>query len=115
MRAPLASIVMFVLAALLGALGQFFYKGGADAAGRGLLSYVLNVRILLGVACYCAVMVLFVAAFRRGGSPAVLYPLYASTFIFAALISLVAFGTPIRAVNIAGMALLVLGMYCMGV
>lgn len=114
MRAPLASILLFLLAALLGALGQFFYKGGADAAGAGLLSYLFNARILLGVVCYGAVMVLFVAAFRRGGSPAVLYPVYASTFIFAALISLVAFGTPIKAVNVAGMALLVLGMYCMG-
>ena len=114
LRAPLASILLFLLAAVLGALGQFFYKGGADAAGGGVLSYLLNLRILLGVACYCAVMVLFVAAFRRGGSPAVLYPVYATTFIWAALISLAAFGTPIRAVNVAGMALVVLGMYCMG-
>ena len=114
MRAPLVSLLLFLLASILGALGQFLYKGGADAAGGGLLSYLLNGRILLGVACYAAVMVLFVAAFRRGGSPAVLYPVYASTFIWAALISLAAFGTPIRPVNVAGMVLLILGMYCMG-
>lgn len=43
-----------------------------------------------------------------------LYPIYASTFISAALISAFAFGTPIKPVNIAGMVLLVGGMYCMG-
>jgi multidrug transporter EmrE-like cation transporter len=114
MSTPLSSIVLFLLAAVLGALGQFLYKGGADAAQGGLLSYLTNVRILLGIVCYCAVMFLFVAAFKRGGSLAVLYPVYASTFIFAALISAAAFGTPIKPINVAGMLLLVGGMYCMG-
>jgi len=114
MRAPLGSILLFLLAAILGAVGQFLYKSGADVAGRGLVSYLLNIRILLGVACYCAVMILFVAAFRRGGSLAVLYPIYAATFVWAGLISMIAFGTPIKTMNIAGMALLILGMYCMG-
>lgn len=114
MHTPVASILMFVAASVFGALGQFLYKGGAEAATGGPMSYVGNPRILLGVGCYTAVMVLFVAAFKRGGSLAVLYPVYASTFIFAALISHFAYGTPIKAINVAGMALLVGGMYCMG-
>ena len=105
---------MFILAAILGAVGQFLYKDGADAAQGGPLSYILNVRIMAGVVCYIAVMVLFVAAFKRGGSLSVLYPIYASTFIWAALISMVAFGTPIKPINVAGMTLLIAGMYCMG-
>ena len=68
-----------------------------------------------GAGCYVGVMVLFVAAFRRGGQLTVLYPLYASTFIWAAVIALAAFGTPIKVVNIAGMILLVLGMFLMGI
>jgi multidrug transporter EmrE-like cation transporter len=114
MNTPLSSMLLFLVASILGAVGQFLYRGGADAAQGGLLSYLINVRILLGVACYGAVMVLFVAAFKRGGSLAVLYPIYASTFIWAALISAFMFGTPVKPVNIAGMALLVGGMYCMG-
>ncbi|NNE71400.1 MAG: hypothetical protein HKN29_13710 [Rhodothermales bacterium] len=114
MNTPVSSVLMFLAAAILGALGQFLYKGGADAADGGLASYVLNPRILTGVVCYIAVMVLFVAAFKRGGSLAVLYPVYASTFIFAALISLAAFGTPIKPINVLGMVLLVGGMYLMG-
>jgi multidrug transporter EmrE-like cation transporter len=114
MKTPFTSIVLFLLAALLGALGQYLYKAGADAAGRSLLSYLVNVRILMGVACYVAVMVLFVAAFRKGGSLTVLYPLYATTFIWAALIALMAYGTPIKPVNVVGMAVLIAGMYLMG-
>lgn len=114
MTTPLSSIGMFLAASFFGAIGQFFYKSGADSAEAGLFSYVLNIRILLGVICYCAVMVLFVAAFKKGGSLATLYPVYATTFIWAALIALFAYGTPIRPINVAGMGLLIAGMYCMG-
>lgn len=114
MKTPVASVVMFLCAALLGAVGQYLYKTGADRAEGGIASYLLNARLLLGVVCYVGVMVLFVAAFRRGGSMAVLYPLYASTFVWGAVIALLAFGTPIEPVHGLGMVLLVLGMFLMG-
>lgn len=111
---PLSSIAYFVVAALLGAVGQLLYQTGAARAGGSLTSYVLNARILGGVVCYVAVMVLFVAAFRIGGRLTVLYPIYASTFIWAAVLALAVHGTPIRPVHVAGMLLLVAGMYLMG-
>jgi multidrug transporter EmrE-like cation transporter len=107
-------MIMFLLASVFGALGQFLYKSGADSASGTLTGYLANGRILLGVICYVLVMVLFVAAFRRGGQLQVLYPLYATTFVWAALISLLAYGSPIKPVNIAGMAMLIGGMYLMG-
>ena len=114
MRTPLYSILCFAIAAVLGAAGQYLYKEGARSASGSLAGYLLNLRILGGVAAYIAVMALFVAAFRRGGELSVLYPIYASTFIWAALIALFAYGTPIRPVNVLGMGLLVAGMYLMG-
>ncbi len=114
MPTPPISIVLFLIASLLGALGQYLYKSGADSASGSIASYLVNPRLLTGAACYIAVMVLFVAAFKKGGSLSVLYPIYASTFIWAALIALVVYETPIRPINVAGMGLLVLGMYCMG-
>jgi hypothetical protein len=114
MTTPTASIVMFLIASAAGALGQYLYKSGADRADGTVLGYLVNPRLLGGVICYLAVMVLFVAAFRKGGSLTVLYPIYASTFIWAALIALMAYGTPIRPVNVAGMLLLIGGMYLMG-
>ena len=115
MNTPVASILMFLAASLFGAVGQFLYKSGADSSGESLLSYLLNLRILLGVVCYLAVMVLFVAAFKKGGQLSVLYPVYATTFIWAALIGWLAYGQSISPQNIAGMLLLIGGMYLMGV
>ena len=114
MKTPALSIIFFIVAAALGAIGQFLYKSGAERATDGALSYVLNTRILTGVGCYIGVMVLFVAAFKKGGELTVLYPIYASTFIWAAIIACLAYGTPIKPANIAGMIVLVFGMYLMG-
>ena len=114
MTTPAISIIFSILAAFLGALGQYLYKSGADLAGNGVASYVLNWRLLAGVGCYIAVMTLFVAAFRKGGSLTVLYPIYASTFIWAALLALLFQAIPIRPINIAGMGFLVVGMFLMG-
>lgn len=113
MHTPAVSIVFFILAAFFGALGQFLYKSGADRAAGTVASYLLNGRLLGGVVCYVAVMVLFVAAFKKGGAITTLYPIYASTFIWAAVIAWWAFGEPIKAVNVGGMALLIAGMYLM--
>lgn len=114
MKTPFISILFFVMASFLGAIGQFLYKSGADSAGRSFSSYLLNARILGGVVCYTAVMVLFVGAFRKGGALSVLYPVYATTFIWAAIIGLIAYGTPIKLIHVGGMAFLLLGMYMMG-
>lgn len=111
---PKASILMFFLAAFFGALGQFLYKSGVDLATAGFMSYIANLRLIGGVFCYLAVMILFMAAFKRGGSMAALYPIYATTFVWGALISHFAFGTQIRLINVAGMLLIGLGMFCMG-
>ena len=110
---PLA-ILYFLVASVLGAVGQFFYKAGADRTRGTIQSYLLNSRILLGACCYIAVMVLFVAAFKQKASPSALYPLYATTFIWAALIEHALYGRTISAANVAGMGLLVGGMYLLG-
>jgi multidrug transporter EmrE-like cation transporter len=114
MKTPALSIFLFLFAALFGALGQFLYKSGAERAGGTILSYLANGRIMGGIVCYVAVMVLFVAAFKRGGALTTLYPIYATTFIWAALISLWIYKTPIKPANIFGFALIVAGMYFMG-
>src|SRR5258707_7032588 len=94
-QTPLISILLFALAAIFGAAGQFLYKSGAESASGSVLSYI-NLRILGGVFCYIAVMVLIVAAFRKRVRLTVLYPVYASTFIWASVIAMLAYGQPVE-------------------
>lgn len=111
---PISSMICFLIAAFLGAIGQYLYQSGATSVSAGWSQFLVSPRILGGVACYVAVMVLFVIAFRLGGSMAVLYPLYASTFIWAALIARWIYQTPISRIHVLGWFLLIAGMACMG-
>lgn len=113
MATPISSQLLFLLAAALGAVGQWLYKAGADRSNGTLVGY-LNWQVLVGVSCYTGVMVCFVAAFKRGGQPQVLYPIYASTFIFAAFLAWWLTGQAIRPVHLAGMVCLIFGMFLMG-
>ena len=74
MNTPISSIIYFIIAAMFGALGQYLYKAGAESSNGLLLSYLTNIKLIGGVFCYVTVMLLFVAAFKKGGSLTVLYP-----------------------------------------
>lgn len=113
-KTPLVSILCVAIASILGAAGQFLFKSAADHVHAGIMAFLVNPRIILGMGCYLTVMALFVHAFKRGGSVTVLYPIYASTFIWAAIIAQVAYNQPIKPLHIGGMVLLVAGMALMG-
>ncbi len=50
----IASVLCFVIAAFLGAVGQYLYKSGADAADGGWYTYVANPRLagVLPAVCF---------------------------------------------------------------
>ena len=57
MQTPVASIIMFIVAAFLGALGAIPLQGGCRPYERDVDQLLLNPLLLGGVACYIAVMV----------------------------------------------------------
>lgn len=111
---PTLSMICFAVAAFLGAFGQYLYKTGANVSDGTITGYVLNGRLIAGVVCYIIVMCLFVAGFRIGGRMTVLYPIYATTFVWAAIISWRVYGTPISLTNLAGMVLIFAGIWFIG-
>ncbi len=112
-KTPLLAIASVLAAAILGAVGQFLIECGARHGRSGLLGFLTNPYIIAGMSGYLLVMVLFTYAFRAGGTVRVLYPLYASTFIWAALIAWFAYNQPVQPVHAIGMILLITGMTCM--
>lgn len=112
-RTPLLSIVSVLAASILGAVGQFLFQHAAKHGKAGIVGFITNPFFLVGMIGYITVMVLFTYAFKIGGTVRVLYPLYASTFIWAAIIALLRYGQPIEPIHIGGMILLIVGMICM--
>ena len=100
-----------MIAAILGAFGQYFYKTGAESASKTIISWITNYRIILGILCYVTIMFLFFLAFRIGGPLTVLYPIYATTFIWSLLIGVFMLGEKVNIFNIFGIGLIILGIY----
>jgi multidrug transporter EmrE-like cation transporter len=113
-QTPIVALVCVLATSLLGAAGQFLFKLAASHGGSAALGFLATPWAFIGMLCYVAVMILFSFAFRRGGTVPVLYPIYASTFIWAAIMAWAIHGQPIRPIHVAGMMLLVSGMVCMG-
>jgi multidrug transporter EmrE-like cation transporter len=111
-KTPLLAITSVLAAVVLGAVGQVLIECGARHGKGGEIGFLTNPYLLAGMSGYLLVMVLFTYAFRTGGNVRVLYPLYASTFIWAALIAWVAYHQPVQPVHVIGMMLLITGMIC---
>lgn len=109
---PAMSMMLVLVAAILGAAGQFLVQSGSKGV-HSPISFLLNLKVMAGMGCYLAVMALFTRAFKLGGSVRVLYPIYASTFIWAAILAFLLHQQPIRPINILGMTLLTCGIVLM--
>lgn len=113
MKTPLLAIGSVLVASLLGAIAPFLFEYGSKQMQGRILEFLTNPWIIAGMATYLTVMVFFTYAFRLGGTVRVLYPVYASTFIWAALIAWLRHGTPIEPIHAGGMVLLMAGIVCM--
>ena len=112
LNTPGVSLLLVLTAAILGAVGQFLFQTASKANGGGM-RILMSPWALGGMLTYVTVMILFTSAFRLGGTVRVLYPIYATTFIWAALMALTLDGHAIRPINFAGMVLLMAGIICM--
>lgn len=101
-------ILLNLVAAFLGALGQFFYQRG----GQQLKEIPLwkNFNIALGILAFTLVMFLFVKAYQAGGRISVVYPFYATTFVWGYFI-----GVFVNREPASGLALMGLGVVMLGV
>ncbi|MBU6374623.1 MAG: hypothetical protein KGQ59_01390, partial [Bdellovibrionales bacterium] len=92
-RGQVIPILLNLIAAVFGAAGQYFYKKGADKLGR--MPLYQNWEIPLGALLFVGVMGLFIFSFKLGGRLSVTYPMYATTFVWGALMSAFALKEPI--------------------
>lgn len=101
-------IILNLVAAVVGAAGQALYQVGGLQLGS--VPLWKNVPLFLGMILFCAVMVLFVVAFKMGGKLSVVYPIYATTFVWGTLIAVYFRGESISAMQIAGLVVIIAGV-----
>lgn len=104
-------ILLNLVAAFLGAFGQYYYKkGGQILAETGKF---LNLPTIIGIILFCGVMALFVVGYKLGGKISVVYPFYATTFVWGALIGVFFEKEEFHLLSFAGLVLVVAGISLM--
>lgn len=111
MKDQLVPALLYLVAALIGAIGQYAYKLGGTKLGETPI--YLNFPLLLGIVLFCLVMVLFVVSFKLGGKLSVVYPIYATTFVWGTLFGVFLDKEPISVPQVLCILLVVIG--CGGV
>ena len=93
---------------MAGALGQYLYKLGGLRLGAEAL--IRNWPLFSGMAMFGVVMVLMVWAFKLGGRMSVVYPAYATTFVWATLIAILVDNEPYTLTQLTGTGMIVAGV-----
>lgn len=99
-------IILNCVAAIFGAFGQWFYKKGA----LQITEKPFNLYLVVGVFMFIGVMALFVIGYRLGGKISVVYPFYATTFIWGAALGVLLEKESIRWPSIIGIVFIILGL-----
>ena len=77
-------IIINLIAAFIGALGQYSYKLGAQKLK--MVPIYQNWQLIVGAFLFTVVMVMFIWSFKLGGKISVTFPAYATTFIWGTML-----------------------------
>jgi uncharacterized membrane protein len=113
MNNQLVPTLLVLLSSFLGASAQYMYKKGANQLH--LIPWYKNYPIFGGMILFTLVMFLFIGAFRMGGKLSVVYPAYATTFIWATLLGYYFDNETISLGMVIGMFLIVIGVIVINV
>ena len=106
------SMLLVFFASVIGSFGAVFLKMGAARLDGSILSF-LNRRLILGVTLFLGSSV-FYALGIRGGQLSVLYPMVSLGYIWTLLWSKLFFNEPFTRTKFAGLGLILLGVFFVG-
>ncbi len=113
------SFFLIVCCTVIGAAAQVLIKKGANALGpnptmlHAALAMLLTPWLFSGYALYGVSTVLLVLALRHG-ELSLLYPVFAMTYVWVTILSVVVFHDTMNAYKLAGIATIVGGIAVLG-
>jgi drug/metabolite transporter (DMT)-like permease len=107
------SLALVLAATVVGSFGAVFLKMGAARINQSVLSFA-NSRLIVGVALYLGSSV-FYAFGIRGAQLSVVYPMVSLSNVWALLWSKWFFDEPLTREKIMGLALILIGVCCVGI
>ena len=113
MTTPLSSVLLVLLASLLGSFGPLMFKFGADKLEFNLKKLMMNYHLYGGIFFYAVGTVLFILAIRRG-ELSVLYPLVATSYIWVSILSVIFLKEKMNLYKWLGITVIIIGALFIG-
>lgn len=112
-KTPISSMVLVLLASLIGSIAAVFLKFGAAHLRHGF-RHIVNWQLLTGVALYLGSSIPFLIGLRNG-ELSVLYPMVSAGYICTLFWSKLFFNEPITKGKIGALAMILAGIMCIGI
>ena len=114
MKTELFAIIAVFLVSFLGAIGQYYFKRGANTLQLLNPKTFLNKYLLYAVALYVSGAVAYVLVLPYG-ELSVLYPIVASNFIWVLLIAKAKLNEKIDLRKVLGIGCIIVGIVLIGI
>jgi drug/metabolite transporter (DMT)-like permease len=102
-------ILLTALSAFIGSIGQLEFKRGADNLQFDIKLLLTNYHLIIAIAVYCVSTVLYVYALNKENL-SILYPIIATSYIWALLFSKIFLKEPVGLTSWAGVFFILLGV-----
>ena len=109
---PVSSMLLMLVASLIGSSGAVLLKLGAMELRKGFW-HILNIKLAAGVAVYLVSWYFFVLGIRHG-ELSVLYPMVSLGYIWTLLWARIFFKEALTRDKFAGLALILVGVFLVG-
>ena len=104
---------MIFFSTLLTSTAQLFYKFGSAKLGFDIVSIITNVELIMGLLLYAVGGTMMILSFR-GGEVSVLYPIFATSYIWVSFLSIYFLSESMSFFRWVGVLVIMLGIVFIG-
>lgn len=109
MDVKMSIILLVAFCALLGGIGQIFFKLASQSLSFEFMSLVSNWKLWVGLFFYGIATILFVFALKQGNL-SILYPIIATSYIWVTIFSMIILKEVFPFYKWSGVLLIILGV-----
>ena len=102
-------VILVIISSLLGATGMLFFKLGSKKISFKIKDWVTNWRVILGLVLYATATITLISALKIGDL-SIVYPMYAFSYLWVALLSQTLLKEKISLLNWVGVFLIIGGI-----
>lgn len=103
------AIILIIFSTFLNTIAQILYKFGANNSKFNLIELITNYSIILGILIYGISATIFIVSLKYG-ELSVLYPIFATGYIWVTISSIYFFNEQFNLLKILGIIIIIIGI-----